>query len=56
MKNFEKVKPAEYCCGTIYQPRGKREISATLILGDHNTLIINGTYGIFTGTRSWKKL
>lgn len=49
MRDFEKKSPREYCCGTIFQPREKRKITATLILEDHNTLKINGKYGLFVG-------
>jgi uncharacterized protein (DUF2147 family) len=56
MKNFKKQSSTEYCCGTIYQPKEKRTINATLVLKDENTLRINGKYGIFTGTRIWKRL
>jgi sterol desaturase/sphingolipid hydroxylase (fatty acid hydroxylase superfamily) len=56
MKNFKKKSATEYCCGTIYQPKEKRTIKATLVLQDENTLKINGKYGIFTGSRIWKRL
>lgn len=55
MKNFKKTSPTEYCCGTIFQPKEKRTISATLILKDKNTLKINGKYGAFTASRTWKR-
>lgn len=55
MKNFEQKNSREYCCGTIFQPREKRKIKATLVLEDDNTLRINGKYGVFKGTRIWKR-
>lgn len=56
MRNFKKKSSTEYCCGIIFQPKEKRIISATLVLKDKNTLKINGKYGIFTGSRIWKRL
>lgn len=55
LKNFRKKSSNEFCCGTIYQPREKRSISATLLLKDEKTLVIYGWYGRFTGRRIWKK-
>lgn len=56
MKDFQKTSDTQFCCGTIYQPREKRLITATLILKDGNTLEINGRYGLFTGSRIWTRL
>jgi len=56
MKNFEKKSSTEYCCGTIYQPREKRTISATLILESDKVLRIYGRYGVFSGSRRWTRL
>lgn len=56
MKDFQKTSDGQFCCGTIYQPREKRVISATLILKDDDALEINGRYGIFTGRRIWTRL
>lgn len=56
MKNFEKINNEKYCCGTIYQPREKRTISATLILKDEEILVIQGKFGVFTGSRTWRRL
>ncbi|GAB5550850.1 MAG: hypothetical protein Sapg2KO_04410 [Saprospiraceae bacterium] len=56
LKNFQKKSSNEFCCGTIYQLREKRSISATLLLKDEKTFVINGWYGRFTGRRIWKRL
>lgn len=51
LKDFEKKSEFEFCCGTAYQPRKKRTLSATLILEDENTLKINASAGLFKGTQ-----
>ena len=56
MKNFKKKSSKEYCCGTIFQPKEKRTIQTNIVLKDANTLKINGKYGVFSGSRIWKRL
>ena len=56
MKNFKKESTNNYCCGTIFQPRKKRTISATLVLENQDTLRINGRYGVFKRSRIWKRI
>lgn len=56
MKDFDKKSDTEYCCGTLYQPKEDRIVSGNLTLLDEKTLKIKGRYGIFTGTRIWKRL
>ncbi len=56
LKNFEKKGDKKYCCGTIYQPQYDRTLNATLFLENEDTLQIKAKYGIFSGTRLWKRL
>jgi uncharacterized protein (DUF2147 family) len=56
LKDFEKKSDTKFCCGTIYQPKKKITLSATLILEDENTLKINGRYGVFKGSQVWTRL
>ena len=56
MKNFVKKTNKNYCCGTIYLPKKKVTVKATLTLLDSKTLQIDGKFGIFKGTHFWEKL
>jgi uncharacterized protein (DUF2147 family) len=56
MEDFEKKSATEFCCGTIYQPKHKRILNASLVLKEYNTLKINAIYGILTGSRIWKRV
>jgi uncharacterized protein (DUF2147 family) len=56
LKDFKKESDTNFCCGTIYQPRHKRTISATLELEDENALRVNGKYGVFSGSQVWTRL
>jgi len=56
LKNFEKKNEKELCCGTIYQPKEKRLVQGTLVLLNSTTLKVKGRYGIFTGSRIWRKI
>jgi uncharacterized protein (DUF2147 family) len=55
LKDFEQDDETSYCCGTIYQPKKKKTISATLYLEDNNTLRIEGRYGPFKGSQVWTR-
>lgn len=56
MKNFERVKANEYCCGTIFQPRKKRVVTAKLVLINSDELKIIGFYHGFSASRTWERL
>lgn len=56
MKNFEAKNDKEFCCGTIYQPKEKRTVTANLFLVDDRTLRLEGSYRGFTRNRIWTKL
>lgn len=56
LKDFKQGSPRQYCCGTIFQPKEKRTLSATLILEGENSLKIKARYGIFSGTQTWTRL
>ncbi len=56
LKNFQKKDTGSYCCGTIYQPQIKKEVSATLTLHGTDSLKINATYMGIKRTRFWKRL
>lgn len=55
LKNFEKKNEKEFCCGTIFQPRERRYLTGSLVLQNPNTLKVKGKFGIFSGSRIWKK-
>ena len=56
LKDFKRENEKSYCCGTIYQPKKKKTISATLYLEDNNTLRIEGRYGPFKGSQVWTRI
>jgi uncharacterized protein (DUF2147 family) len=56
LRDFKKESQTQYCCGTIFQPKEKRTLSATLILEDDNSLKIKARYGLFSGTQNWIRL
>ena len=56
LRDFKKESQTHYCCGTIFQPKEKRTLSATLTLEDENYLIVRARYGIFSGTSTWNRL
>lgn len=56
LRDFEKKSDTKFCCGTIFQPKAKRTLNATLYLEDDKTLKIKASYGFFSGTKYWKRL
>lgn len=56
LRDFEKKSDQEYCCGTLFQPRFKREVQGTLTLIDPNTLQLTGTFKGFSRNRVWTRL
>lgn len=56
LKDFQKDGEATYCCGTLYQPKHQRTLTATLTLEAADRLKIEGRYGVFTGTRVWRRM
>jgi uncharacterized protein (DUF2147 family) len=56
LKDFKQESPSQYCCGTLFQPKEKRTLSATLTLENENTLKIEARYGFLSGTRTWTRL
>lgn len=56
MQNFQKESDVTYCCGTIYAPKKKKTLSATLNVVEENKLRIDVKYGIFSGSRMLTRL
>jgi uncharacterized protein (DUF2147 family) len=56
LRDFERKSDSKFCCGTIYQPKHDRLLSASMKLEDKNTLKVTGKYGPFRGTQIWTKL
>ncbi|WP_163381776.1 DUF2147 domain-containing protein [Cyclobacterium sp. SYSU L10401] len=56
LRDFKKKSDTKFCCGTIFQPKAKRTLDATLFLEDDKTLKIKASYGFFSGTKYWKRL
>lgn len=56
LKDFEKAKGVSYCCGTIYQPKLKREFTGTLVLLNKNQLELNVKFQGMSRTRIWRRL
>lgn len=56
LRDFEKEGANKFCCGTIYQPKKEKTLSASLVLEDENTLKIKAKMGIFSGTQTWTRM
>jgi uncharacterized protein (DUF2147 family) len=55
IKDFQQEDDTTFCCGTLFQPKYKRELSGTLVLVNANQLKVKGKYGLYTGSRVWKR-
>jgi len=55
-KDFEQKSDTKWCCGTIVQPKEKKELSGTLTLENETTLKVTGKKGLFSGSTIWKKV
>lgn len=56
MRNFELDGPNKYCCGTIFAPKKKKTLQATMTLESSNKLKIDAKYGKYTGSRILDKI
>ncbi len=56
LKDFQKEDETTFCCGTIYQPRTKKTISATLTLEGEGSLKVTGQVGAIKRSRVWQRL
>jgi len=56
LNNFEKESDTKFCCGTIFQPKMKKNLNATLYLEDANTLKMKVKQGVFSGTKYWERI
>ncbi|MEL6987780.1 MAG: DUF2147 domain-containing protein, partial [Bacteroidota bacterium] len=56
MRGFERESQYTYCCGTIFAPKKKKTLSATMTLENSNMLKVDAKYGIFEGSRILDKV
>jgi sterol desaturase/sphingolipid hydroxylase (fatty acid hydroxylase superfamily) len=56
LKNFEKKSETEFCCGTLFAPKKNKTLDASMTLENRQTLRIDATYGVFSGSRKLERV
>ena len=56
LKNFKKTSQNNYCCGTVFAPKKKKTVPATMFIEDRNTIRIEVKNGLFSGYKLLKRL
>jgi len=56
LKNFKKKGQTEYCCGTLFAPKKNRTLVASMTLENPETLRIDASYGLLSGSRKLERI